>query len=181
MPDLVAIAGSATANSFATEVEFEDYCDARLNASAYTSASVDDRVRALIEATRDLSALSFIGTRVNATQALSWPRADASNPDAPVIDTIEGDVLADFAEDEIPQRVIDATCELALQYLKAGTTDVAALDATHGVIRKKVDVLETEYAEPAKRAQGLSRYPRVWALVKPLLSAKAGGLSVVRS
>lgn len=176
---IVATAGAANANSFVTADEMTTYCEGRLNASAWSAT--DAQLPALVEATRDLSALRYIGTRVTGTQALSWPRADAVNPDSPAIDTVSGDTLTDYAEDEIPQRVKDATCELALQYLKAGTSDVAALDPTISVIRKQVDVLVTEYARPHERAQGLARYPRVMALVAPLLSASQGGLDVVRT
>jgi hypothetical protein len=172
MADIIATVGSASANSFATEDEFADYLDARLNAGTYTAAS---KIKALIEATRDLDLLDYVGERVNATQALSWPRADAPNPDAPVIDSATGAVAADFEEDEIPVKVINATCELAYQYLVAGTTDIASLDSTASIKREKVGPLETEYAEPVSRPVGLSRFPRVMNYVRPLL--KGGGSS----
>lgn len=180
---LNADVGAADANAFVTAQEFFDYVSTRLNADAGLVAD-DTRTRAIIEATRDLSALIYTGSRVDSTQALSWPRSYAIDPDAPAIDPITlGDLTAPgtFADDVIPQRVKDATCELALQYLKAGTNDLASLDPGIGVIRKKVDVLETEWASPTLRAQGLARFPRVMALISPLLdTGSVGGLTVVR-
>ena len=180
MPDIVSTAGSASANSFVTEDEFSSYIETRLNSSAYSSASTTDKQKAIIEATRDLSDLQYYGERVDGTQALSWPRSYAPNPDAPVIDTVLGDTLADFAEDEIPQRVKDATCELALQYLKAGTTDIGAADSNLAVIQKTIGPISTTYAEPSKKPQGLSRYTRVMSRIGVLLKGN-GGLKVTRS
>jgi hypothetical protein len=163
MPTLVETVGASTSNSFASETEFEDYCDARLNASAWTSADEDDRIRALIEATRELNVLVYVGDTVDETQALLWPRQYAVDPDSPVQDY--------FATTVIPQRIKDATTELALQFLIAGTTDLASLEATQGVIEKTIGPLTTRWADPYARVTGLKRYPRVWALVAPLLSA----------
>lgn len=177
--EIVATVGAATANSFITADEMSAYCDGRLNASTWTEA--DEQLAALVEATRDISLLRFQGERVNSTQALSWPREDCPNPDSPGIDTVGGETLGDYPSDEIPQRVKDATCELALQYLKAGTTDIAALESTIGIVEKTVGALSTTYAQPHERAQGLARFPRVMAYLAPLLDrGKTGGLEVVR-
>jgi hypothetical protein len=173
MPTVVATVGASTANSFATVAEGDVYCDARLNASAWTDEDDDDqKARALIDATRELNVLMYIGYTVSEDQALVWPRDYAEDPDSPT--------LAYFESDVIPQRVKDATCELALQFLIAGTTDLAALDATQGVIRKRVDVLETEWAKPYERAKGLDRFPRVMALVRPLLIIQGNSVPLVR-
>jgi hypothetical protein len=183
---IVATAGSATANSFVTESEVIAYMATRLNNSTWTSVTgstcTEDEKKALIEATRELSALSYIGERVDGTQVLSWPRENAQNPDSPGIDSMGGETLGDFDSDEIPQRVKDATCELAFQFLKSGTTDLAALDSKIGVISKTIGPISTTYANPAERAQGLARFPRVLNYIRPLLAkASQGGLSVVRT
>ncbi|MBA3890495.1 MAG: hypothetical protein H0X64_08185 [Gemmatimonadaceae bacterium] len=177
---IVATAGAAEANSFVSAAEMTAYCEARLNASMWTAAAA--QLPALVEATRDISLLRFAGERAAGTQALAWPRSAAPDPDAPAIDGAGGERPGEFDAGEIPQRVKDATCELALQYVKAGTADVAALDGSIGVVRKKVDVLETEYARPHERARGLARFPRVMAYLAPLLHVGAsGGLQVVRT
>lgn len=184
---IVATAGETNANSFVTAAEMTTYCNARLNASAWTAA--DAQLPALVEATRDLNLPAYIGGKATVAQALMWPRVWAVDPDASsvLVDPVDpsriaGSFVAYFSETAIPQRVKDATCELALQYLKAGTTDMAALDDTLGVIRETVDVLTTEYAKPGERAQGLARFPRVMALIAPLLDrTRSGGLTVIRS
>ena len=178
-PTIVATVGSASANSFVTLSEMTAYCDARLNASIWTEA--DAQVAALVEATRELSLLTYVGSRVTATQKLSWPRDYAPNPDAPWVELIGDALLSYFADTVIPQRVKDATCELALQFLIAGTTDLASADANEGVIRKKVDVLETEWESASSRASGLSRFPRVLAMIGPMLETTGGGLTLERS
>jgi hypothetical protein len=177
LPDITATVGSASANSFATEDEFDAYLETRLNVGTYTAAN---KQKALIEATRDLTLLSYIGERVDSTQALAWPRADAPNPDSPAIDTVYGDELSDFAEDVIPQRVKDATCELALEYLKAGTTDIASLDSTNNIQSETVGPISTSYFKPTERAQALARFPRVVNYVRPLLKGSSSGLELRR-
>lgn len=161
-PTLVATAGSASANAFATRQQFIDYCDTRLNASAGTSAAGADQDRALIEATRTLTLLDYEGYKTTTAQALAWPRSQALNPDSAY-------GLSWFGTSEIPQRIIDATCEYALAFLTAGTTDLASLDASETITEETVGPLTTKYADPWVRLRGLRKYPRVWGLVSPLL------------
>ena len=159
---ITATAGSASANSFVTLSEADSFMEGRLNASTWeTDAGDDDKNRALVEATRQLSRLKWIGNRSDSTQILSWPRQWAIDPDSPFQDY--------FSTATVPQRVKDATMELAFQYIKAGTTDVAALDAKHNVKVSKLDVLVTEYVEPWARAKGLARYPSVLQHIRALL------------
>jgi hypothetical protein len=164
---IVATAGAADANSFVTLAEAESYILGRLNVSLWDAATDDTKNRALVEATHELNALYWIGKRASSTQSLAWPRDWAVDPDDP-----NGDY---YAATEIPARLKWATEELALQFVKAGTTDVAAQDSTAGIIRKKIDVLETEYA-PFGRAEGLDRYPRVVNYIRPLLDGGSSGL-----
>lgn len=166
-----ATVGGASANSFVTSAEMTTYCEARLNASTWTGAAA--QIPALTEATRDLSVLAWQGIRVSSAQALAWPRDQVPDVDDPF--------QLYYSTTAIPQRIKDATCELALQYLKAGTTDLAALDSTTNVLRERVDVLETEYTAPGQRATGLARYPRVWALVRPLLESSGPTFRVERA
>lgn len=181
--DLVADAGSASANAFVDVDAANDYLASRLNADAWTTATDDTKAAALIEATRDITLLEFLGSRVTTSQALAWPRMFAKDPDQPDI-VFLGSIQNHYYYDQtiVPARIANATCELALEYLKAGTTDLAALDPQIGILREKVDVIETDYAKPYDRAQGLARFPRVIAILAPTLSAASvgGGLTVVR-
>lgn len=168
-----ATVGGATANSFVLAADATTYLNNRLNASTYwTNGTLDDEKRALIEATRELNVLLFQGIKVSATQALQWPRQWVQDVDYPY--------RAYLTTTAIPQRIADATCELALEFLKAGTTDLAALPTTDNVIEKTVDVLTTKYADPFLRKHGLARYPRVLNLIKPLLANNGSSSTLMR-
>lgn len=170
-----ATVGGASSNSFVTLAEAATYMEGRLNASAWeTDATTDSKNRALVEATRELNVLVYEGFRATSTQALAWPRYGAVDPDQFGAGHL-------YESTEIPQRIKDAECELALEFIKAGTTDVAALPVTDGVIQKVVDVLSTTYADPTKRKQGLQRFPRVYKLIAPLLDGAGSSLRVVRA
>lgn len=163
---IVATAGGASSNSFVTLAEADAYMEGRLNSTLWDAATDDSKNRALVEATRELSAMSWCGLRVDDTQALSWPRQLAINPDDPS--------TAYYETTEIPDRVKWATEELAFEFIRAGTTDVAALDASTGIKREKVDVIEVEY-DTVRVLGGVERYPRVVNWIAPLLNAPVGG------
>ena len=169
-----ATAGGASANSYATLAEADTYMTARLNASSWeTDASDDDKNRALVEAARELDPMAWDGLRTDGTQALSWPRQWAYDPDSPVQDYYDTDV--------VPQRVKDAQCELAFAFIKAGTTDLAVQDSSAGVIEKTVDVLTTKWAAPfARNTSLLARYPRVAKFINPLLAGSRAGNPLVK-
>ena len=177
---IVATPGASNANSFVTAAEMTAYCEGRLNASVWTASAA--QLPALVEASRDLSYLYWKGSTVDATQALAWPRAYVQDPDAPYDDeAITLDDIVYFDEDIVPQRVKDATCELALQYLKAGTTDLAMPDPTDGIASKQVDVISVSYVTNGTRVtKGLNRFPRVMAYIGPMLNAGAGNKLVLR-
>ncbi len=153
-----------------------------MNAGAWnTETDPDQKARALIEATRELSLLEFIGSRVTTTQALSWPRQYARDPDKPDIIFVGNITLMYFDSTIIPSRISEATAELALEFLRAGTTDIAQIDSSSSVIEETVDVITTKYVEPAYRPQGLGRFARVMQKIGPLLSEEfSGGLQLVR-
>jgi hypothetical protein len=174
---ITATVGASNANSFVTEAEMDAYCEGRLNAAAWTSDAA--ALPALVEATRDLSNLEWQGWRVTDTQALSWPREYARDPDA-IYDESYGELgYPEYAITVIPQRVKDATCELALQYLKAGTSDLASVSADANLTSKTIGELSKSWG-PNGPPTGLSRFSRVVALIRPLLAKTSGGLTVVR-
>jgi hypothetical protein len=184
MPTITATAGDAAANSFVLLAEAEAYFEARLNAAPWNDAAEDDRVRALIEATTEISALPFQGYRVTETQALAWPRSYAPNPDAVAPALTGNEYTTYFAENVIPTRVKRATYEYALAFLvaAANSRDLAVSDPSLNVLRTKTDVLETEYVDPSRRVRGPGRFPRVMAQLQPLLDpTRTGGLRVVRT
>jgi hypothetical protein len=163
---ITATVGSASANSYATLAEAETYMEARLNGTLWDASTDDNKNRALVEAARELDPLGWDGYRVDDTQAMSWPRSWVVNPDDPNRDY--------YGSTTVPQRVKDAQCELAFQFIKSGVTDVAAQDPYDYITEKKIDVLVTKYAPPGSRPRGLARYPRVMKLIRPLLVASSG-------
>jgi hypothetical protein len=171
VPTIVATVGSATANSFVTELEQITYMSGRLNNSNWTtvtgSALTADENKALLEATIEIGSMVFLGERVDTTQALSWPRQNVTDPDSPTASYYSSTVM--------PERVKNATMELAFQYINSGTTDVAAIPSNDGIKRSKIDVLETEYFEYGQPV-GIGRYPRVMGFLSPLL-ASTGSLT----
>lgn len=171
---LVWTVGAVDANSFMSETEMERYVGSLLRTGiVYTGT--DAQQAAMVEATRDLNLLPWAGARSSATQALAWPRIYAENPD--LVGVATGLVaysldahrrIYDFPTNVVPQRVKDAACELAVQYLIAGTNSGAA-DANMGVIEKTVGPLTTKWQTASARATGWRRFPRVVQLVRPLL------------
>lgn len=115
---IVETIGSASANSYATLEEAATYFGDRLNVSAWDAASGgDDQTKALLMACKRLERENWLGSRVNETQALSWPRNGVEK-----VDSVGGTAdfygyTATYSATEIPQQVKDAQCELALAYL----------------------------------------------------------------
>lgn len=169
-PVIVTTVGDPNANSLASLEEFDAYLGSRLNATTVLAESPTRKKQALIESGRDFGVLPWAGEPVYTGNP--FPRNYLRNPDAPF--------CTYYSASEIPQRAKDGQCELAFQYLKAGTSDLASLDSMAMVVRKKVDVLETEYAAPSQRATGLSRFPRVLDYIRPLLCTIVGQPRLVR-
>lgn len=188
MPDLDATVGGATANSFASIEDADTYLDARLNADAWNvDADDDDKARALIEASRELSTLESMlqGFRTDAVQALCFPRIYVINTKAPITAPIGISGFPEYADDVIPGDWVSATIELAFEFLRAGTTDVASLNQTGAVIEETVGPITTRWASPAEGsptpAVGLARFPRVVSLVEQFFALDRSGNTVVRS
>ena len=180
---VIATPGASNANSFVTIAEADAYVNAQMERTGWP-VSDDDKARALFAATADLSALAYVGSRTATAQALAWPRIQAPNPDArndngwPYGIPTWSQVFYD--DDVIPQRIKDATCELAYRYAVAGRPETGTVPASQNILEKQVDVLRTRYSDPAQRVTGLGLYPRVAQWIKPLL-AVGSGLQVSRS
>lgn len=175
-------AGSASANTFVSVADADAYLNTRLNASAWNSETdADQKARALIEATRELNLLHYIGSRVTTTQALAWPRQYARDPDKPDIIYVGNIALMYFDSATVPQRIKDATCELALEFLRSGTTDIAQIDPALAIEEETIDVITTRYYQQAYRSQGLARFARVMLKLDQLLDESGSGLELARA
>lgn len=184
MPDAIVATpvGDAGCNSFLSETEMGDYADNQLNAEAWNDeADNDKQLRAMLRAARELDLLPWAGTRVDSTQALAWPRDEVVNPDLPWASQEAQDSYY-FPTTVVPNRVKNAHAELTLEFLKAGTKDIATRDSELDIKRKKTDVLETEFFSAYQRGEGFERYPRVMNEIQPLLDeAATGAMTILRT
>lgn len=71
---LIATVGASNANSYITVARGTTISEDTIGTFAWTTATTDNRERALITATRYLEQLQWIGTRATTTQSLSFPR-----------------------------------------------------------------------------------------------------------
>lgn len=167
---IVATPGSASANSFATEAEADAYLEGRLNSDAWWDADAADRRKALVEAARELNNLPWLGTRTDATQVMEWPRDRVRDPDTPISDP--GQDYPYYADDVVPDRVKDAQVELALEFLRAGSTDLAVRDPQLDVQSEGISgATSTQYVRPLHRGRGLQKFPRVLGRIAPLIES----------
>jgi hypothetical protein len=166
--DLVATVGGASSNSFLDSDAADTYFDNRLNSDAWDDADSTDKDKALITASKELNILSWLGYKATTAQRLAWPRAMVINPDSAYSQEF-------YSESEIPQRVKDATCENALELLKAGTTDLTSQDSSREIKSETVGPISVTYAEPSQKSAGLSRFPNVTSGLGPLLSGLSHG------
>jgi hypothetical protein len=83
--------------------------------ATYTAASVDNRARALVEATRIIERQLWAGAKVSDGQALQWPRTGVTYADG-----------SEVSSASIPDEVVEAAYELAL----AGLADVSLFTGT---------------------------------------------------
>lgn len=185
---LVDTAGDASANTYASLTTATAYFAARPFSTAWTSASVDDQSAALAFATTLLDNLRWKGAKGSTansalTQALAWPRHWAPTLEADANEEFVAEYFIDlsvtyFSSLTIPTPIVRATCEIALEILRAGSTDPFTRDTTRNVQRETVDVITTEYLAPAQRVYGLGQFPTVVALIAPLL--RGGSVEIER-
>lgn len=147
---LVTTPGAATANAYCSVPEADAYHDDLPVASvrlAWTSASSDDKSRAVLEATRLIDrAFEFQGSRTTVLQALAWPRYVSTPMPNDLGFYVSG--VTEFYVDwqTIPDRVKQATAEYARQLLTADRTADYAVEAK-GIKSIKADVIEIEFKD----------------------------------
>lgn len=154
---ITATVGSASANSYLTIAAADTIAETMLGTLAWTTATTDQKTRALITATRGLDTLDWIGDRATTTQALDWPRTDASC----------GGI--DYPDDEIPEQLNYATFDLAnallgtptlLQSPTTGSAELVPGVPNKDLRRLKLDVMELEWRTDVSAASA--------AIVSPL-------------
>lgn len=130
------------------EDDAQDYFDERLAISAWTAATTADQVKALKMATKAIDRLSFTGEKNDAEQEHQFPRGD---------------------DTEVPQDILDATCELALALLDGvdPNLEIEVLSQTQGGIEGARVSRDTSYVQPHIRA-GIPSI-QAWTLLLPFL------------
>ena len=106
----------ASANSYASLSDSNDYFDTSPDSSTWTNKSDDEKKRALISATRWIETLVFYGDRCDEGQALKFPRTNYQ------VDGVE------FTCTLIPNNIKYAQYELA----RALANDTDAITGTTG-------------------------------------------------
>jgi len=160
----MAITITVGTNSYVSADDADTYMTNRGSPAAWTAASNDAKAAALIKATQYLDAVySWRGCILSTAQALGWPRSNVWDDEGR---NVTG----------IPQRVKDATCELALEALSSDL--LASKDRGGAVRRQKVGTLEVEYEPGAPSGKS---FPIVAGILRGLTAqgtGSGGGLSV---
>lgn len=135
MATIDATLGGESSNSY-VDVAFADaYAANKSWATDWAALTEDQKEVALITSTSWMETLSYAGTRCSATQALKWPRSDASCDGVPA------------TCDVIPLQVRQTEVELAWQAHKNPDAITGGGGAAAGtfVKRQKLGSLEIEY------------------------------------
>jgi hypothetical protein len=129
--------GLAGANSYASLADLVAYLEAHLYPGTAATAVQGRREAALVMATRVInSQLEFDGTPYSAEQGTEWPRAGRELPWV------------------VPQRLKDATCELAIDLMNQNRLaepdqqGIASLGLGQGAIDLKFDAADSKKPLP---------------------------------
>lgn len=97
-------------NSYVDVAQATTYCADRLDADAWTNATEQQKSAALITATKRIDMQRLRGVKADSAQALQFPRRYP----------VDGGYVVD---EDVPQVVLDATCEEALFMLSLNAWD----------------------------------------------------------
>ena len=141
---IIATAGATDANSYLTVADGDAIADTMLSTRGWSTATTNEKGQALIQATRYLDQLDWVGDKASTTQALLWPRTDAECGEKSYASTV------------IPDEVELACFDLADALLETPTL-ITADPAARGELipgipnadlrSAQVDVLRVEFKE----------------------------------
>lgn len=97
-------------NSYVTVEAADSYFEDRLDSDAWTSATPTKKAQALVTSSRMLNELPWLGVAAAADPVLAFPRVMR------YYDATLGEYI-DLSGAFTPQRVMDASCELAIHML----------------------------------------------------------------
>ena len=154
----------AGANSYITVAELRAFGLARSSGLPTPNEEAESLlVRAMdyIEGMRS----RFQGKKTGATQPLQFPRKGLIIDDEP------------FPDNAIPNELKNGQAQLAIDIF-AGFDPMASSDGRE-VLREKVDVIETEYAQSSGSGSGPS-IPKTMAFLEPLFGFNGATLRTIR-
>lgn len=167
--------GVSGANTYISVADADLY-QANRGRSSWAALTDDAKAIALITATEAIDSLyPWIGKRKTATQGLKWPRIEGKTPDGIEIQLSDSD---GFGIDGVPQAVINACAEGAFLML---SEEIFQNDDAHGkIIRKKTDVLETEFQpdSPTSKPTMPTIFGSLNAILKGLYVVPSNGMKI---
>lgn len=129
----------ASANSYCSIADANSYHETHPYATTWEDADTDQKCRALQTATRLLDQwYEWAGVVSDSSQRLAWPRAGVTGPHGYL-----------EASDAIPERVEQATAELARQLLDADRTADSDIES-QGITSLKAGSVELAFSGTAK-------------------------------
>lgn len=137
--------GVANADAFVSLAGCDAYHTSKGN-TAWTGDDTTMKEPAIRRATSYLSNLRWQGDRVSGrSQALAWPRSDVYDAENNLV-----------GNDELPQEVVDACCELALRELVEANSIAPDFVSSDKVKREKIGEIEVEYADTSNSAKSVT-------------------------
>jgi hypothetical protein len=120
-------------NSYISVDDADGYFEDALHAGSWSEATSGVRAQSLVTATRMLDRQKWRGSKTTSDQDLAWPRSGLSDVEGLPIDP-----------DEVPDFMLDATCELALALIEDADIQNQA-DTGSNISRLKAGPAEIQY------------------------------------
>jgi hypothetical protein len=159
----------AGANAYCSVAEALQYHENHGNPAEWTGATQSDQEEAIRQATQYLDmTYKWQGLRTSSEQVLDWPRSGVVVYEQFGLDS-----------DAIPQELKDACAYLALKAISATLIPDVATDATIKKQSVKVGPLAKSVEYTGAGDEPGTSYTVADGLVKPLLSAFAGGVTTL--
>jgi len=166
--------GVAGANTYISLADAETYFEGRLNKSVWSSASDVDKNAGLVQAARILDEyVRWIGWVTDTDQAMQWPRAgifyNGYGEYYASWDITLSTSVYSIDDDDIPDEIKNAQCELAFVLLSQDTQVVAA---TAGF--SSISVAGTVELDIDKQDRVSEIPSHVWRIISHLGNKKGG-------
>ena len=141
-----ATIGGENANSYCLLSEANTFHESRINSTTWDSATDDQKIRALVTATRLLDEhMDWEGTPTDEIQRLCWPRLATVDTEGYLYDHLGREI----GSDEIPEKLKEAVAEFARLLLETDRTE----DSTEGFSSVDVGPIGIGFSQgrPAER------------------------------